>query len=53
MNRPLSEYDSLEISEHMMIVVALGEKQHEVLFEHPPGLPSEIVGVGLDREHQP
>lgn len=26
-----------------------GEKQHEVLFEHPPGSSSEIFGVGLDR----
>ena len=41
--------------DHPVDVVGLrpGEKQHEVLFEHPPGLPSEIVGVGLDREHQP
>jgi hypothetical protein len=26
-----------------------GEKRHEVLFEHPPGHPSNISGVGLDQ----
>jgi FlaA1/EpsC-like NDP-sugar epimerase len=26
-----------------------GEKKHEVLFEHPPGRPSKISGVGLDQ----
>ena len=32
-----------------IIGLRLGQKQHEVLFEHPPSSPSEIFGVGLDR----
>ena len=37
--------------DHPVEVVGLrpGEKQHEVLFEHPPGRPSKIIGVGLDQ----
>ena len=37
--------------DHPVEVIGLrpGEKQHEVLFEHPPGRPSKIIGVGLDQ----
>ena len=37
--------------DHPVEVIGLrpGEKQHEVLFEHPPGRPSKISGVGLDQ----
>ena len=37
--------------DHPVDVIGLrpGEKRHEVLFEHPPGHPSNISGVGLDQ----
>ena len=43
--------DSHQRQDHPVDLIGLrsGEKQHEILFEHPPGSPSEIPGVGLDR----